>query len=224
MQMTKFTNLYLHFFFHKKFIFEQFQCNKALVAYCLGRTTTKNLNERRGNEAMNIKLLALAVASATLLTACGGAEDGDNGRTGETGPQGVAGAAGQDGANGQNGADGQDLTAVPMLTRLATTPEKAELTGMYKTDNGEMFFNIQHPSSSLPGDEGLAAVGAWVGVDLDNLDPRLESIAVPTPGSADAQTTKVVTGSFQVLGREGETYSGDLPFGLGNIVTADGTA
>lgn len=195
---------------------------------------------------MNIKLLALAVASATLLTACGAGEDGDNGRTGEAGPQGIAGAAGsdgqngQDGADGQNGADGQDgkdgangangtngangSNALPVLTRLATTPEGAELTGMFKTDNGEMFFNIQHPSSSLPGDEGLAAVGAWVGVDLDNLDPSLTSLTVPTPGSADAQTTKVVTGSFQVLGREGETYSGDLPFGLGNIVTADGTA
>ena len=94
---------------------------------------------------------------------------------------------------------------------------------MFNTDAGDFFFNIQHPSTSLPGDEGKAALGAWVGVDIDNIDPRTESISVPDPATADAETTRVVSGSYQVLGREGDTYSGDLPLGLGHIVAADGT-
>ncbi|MBD2860071.1 DUF839 domain-containing protein [Spongiibacter sp. KMU-158] len=95
---------------------------------------------------------------------------------------------------------------------------------MYVTDNGEMFFNIQHPSSSLPGDEAKAAVGAWTGVDVDSIDPRQESITVPDHTSADAQTTRVVSGSYQVLGRSGDTFTGALPFGFGNITTGDESA
>jgi secreted PhoX family phosphatase len=151
-------------------------------------------------------------------------EDGTHGQDGEDGADGEDGQPGQDGSDGSPGADGQDLTAPPRLIRLATTPLGAELTGMEKTANGEFFFNIQHPSSSLPGDEALAAVGAWVGVDVDALDPHMASLPVPDPASADAQTTSVVAGDYQVLGREGNTYSGALPFGLGNIVAASGTA
>mgnify|MGYP007000426765 CR=1 len=69
------------------------------------------------------------------------------------GTDGTNGTNGTDGTNGTNGSNGQDLTAAPKLIRLATTPLGSELTGMYHTDNGEFFFNIQHPSSSLPGDE-----------------------------------------------------------------------
>lgn len=166
---------------------------------------------------MNKKLLAAAIASAFLITACGG-EDGKDGKDG------TAGTNGTNGTDGTNGSNGQDLTAAPKLIRLATTPLGSELTGMYHTDNGEFFFNIQHPSSSLPGDENKAAVGAWVGVDIDNLDPQMESITVPDPASADAQTTRVVSGSYQVLGREGDTFTGALAFGLGAIVNAAGTA
>ena len=163
---------------------------------------------------MDIKKLALAIATASLLAACGG-EDGNNGSNGTDGTSGVDGTNGADGANGS---DGQDLTAAPKMIRLATTPEGSELTGMFKTDNGEFFFNIQHPESSLPNNEGLAAVGAWVGVDVDTLDPRMESVAVPEAGSAEAQTTQVALGEYQVLGREGDTYAGALAFGLGGIV------
>ena len=119
---------------------------------------------------MDIKKLALAIATASLLAACGG-EDGNNGSNG------ADGADGTNGVDGTNGTDGQDLTAAPKMIRLATTPEGSELTGMFKTDNGEFFFNIQHPESSLPDSEGLAAVGAWVGVDVDTLDPMMESVA-----------------------------------------------
>ncbi len=160
---------------------------------------------------MTQKTLASAIAMAILLSACGG----DDGKDGSQGPQ---------GEQGQQGEAGQDLSAAPKLIRLATTPLGSELTGMYKTDNGEFFFNIQHPASSLPASENLAAVGAWTGVDVDKLDPRMNGVAVPASDSAEAQTTQVAVGNYQVLGREGDTYSGDLPFGLGNIVNAAGDA
>jgi secreted PhoX family phosphatase len=150
--------------------------------------------------------------------------DGENGADGANGTDGTDGVDGEDGQNGQAGQDGQDLSAAPKLIRLATTPLGAELTGMEKSDNGDFFFNIQHPASSLPGDEGKAAVGAWVGLDIDAIDPRIEPLAVPDPASVAAQTTQVAEGAYQVLGREGATYAGALTFGLGNIVNAAGSA
>ena len=156
--------------------------------------------------AFSRSIMSIAVASALVLTGC--ADDGS------TGPQGPTGAQGPTGDNGN------DLTAVKKLTRIATVPTGAEVTGMYKTDNGELFFNVQHPSDDLPAPENNAAVGVITGLDFDNLDPRLESIAVPTPGSAEAQTTQVVAGSYQVLGRADDTLGGAVPFGLGGIINA----
>lgn len=186
----------------------------------------------------NKKILAVLISSTFFLTACGG-DDGKDGATGPQGPAGPSGAqgpAGADGAtgpqgpagtngnNGTNGTDGEDLTAAPKLIRLATTPAGSELTGMFKTDNGEFFFNIQHPSDTLPGDESKAAVGAWVGVDVDTISTKMTPVAVPTPGTPDAQTTKTAAGSYQVLGRAGDTFAGALPFGFGNITNPAGSA
>ncbi|AFU97265.1 PhoX family protein [Simiduia agarivorans] len=153
-------------------------------------------------------LLALAIATA--LTACGG-DDGSNGINGTNG------------ANGADGADGQDLVAAPSLIRLATLPIGSEVTGLYKTDNGELFFNVQHPSDTLAAPENLAAVGVVEGMDLDRLDKRLADVAVPADGSAEANTTQLAIGSYKVLGRAGDTYQGALPFGLGSIVNGANT-
>lgn len=154
---------------------------------------------------MNKKLLAVAIVSAFLMTACG--SDDDTPETSNPAEQ-----------------DQVDLSSGPKLIRLATTPLGSELTGMYKTDNGEFFFNIQHPASSLPGDESKAAVGAWVGVDINKLDPNMTPVSVPDPASDAAKTTQVASGFYQVLGREGETFTGALGFGLGAIVNAAGNA
>jgi hypothetical protein len=181
---------------------------------------------------MNMKktLLALSISLATTaLTGC--FLDGDDGRNGINGDDGVDGASGSNGAPGANGApgsngtdgsDGNDLTVAPKLIRLVTTPLGSELTGMFKTANGEYFFNIQHPTSSLPNNEGKAAVGAWNGIDMDNIDPRMTSLSVPLSTSDDAKTTRVALGSYQALGREGELVGPDMPFGLGYIVDGSG--
>lgn len=154
------------------------------------------------------KSIAVAVLTALLLASC--ADDGQDG---------------VDGANGSNGApgtDGQDLNPVAKLTRLATVPLGAEITGLFKTDNGEMFFNVQHPSDSLPAPENNAAVGIWKGLDLDSLNPRIADLSVPAT-TAEKQMVRVVGGEYQVLGRAGDTYGGALAFGLGAIVKADGS-
>ncbi|EAT11180.1 DUF839 domain-containing protein [Bermanella marisrubri] len=115
---------------------------------------------------------------------------------------------------------GSDDDASNNPKRLATLPLGSELTGMFVSDSGDFFFNVQHPSNSLPGDESKAAVGVWVGVDMNNLDKDLELKNVPELDSAEAKTTVVAKGEYQVLGREGDNFSGDLPFGLGNITNA----
>lgn len=155
----------------------------------------------------NVRAITLAVGSALLIASC--ADDG------ATGPQGPQGDAGQ---------DGQDLTAPPRLIRVATVPTGAEVTGMYKTDNGELFFNVQHPADSLPSPENLAAVGVVTGLDIDSLDPKAESVPVPTSGSAEAQTTQVIAGAYQVLSRAEDTFAGALPFGMGGIINASNDA
>lgn len=146
------------------------------------------------------KLLAVAIASAALLTACGGDSDSDT-------P--VAAAPAPTPAS---------------LTRLVTIPLGAELTGMEKTANGELFFNIQHPSLALPPEETKAAVGALVGVDFNNLPKEITPVPVPDPTSAAAKTTQVAMGNYQVLGREGDDFAGGLPYGLGAIPNAANSA
>lgn len=157
--------------------------------------------------------IGIAVIAAMGLVAC--VDDGKDGSNGINGAN---------GANGANGTDGRDLTAVAKLTRLATLPLGAEVTGLFKTDNGELFFNVQHPSDSLPAPENNAAVGIWTGLDLDNIDARLSSISVPAANSAEQNQVRVAVGQYQVLGRAGDTYAGALPFGLGGVVNKAGSA
>ena len=145
---------------------------------------------------MNKKLLATAIAASFVLVGCNDDDDDNNTDT------------------------ALDLTKGSELIRLATTPLGAELTGMFTNKTGDFFFNIQHPSTSLAGDEAMAAVGVWTGIDIQKLDPEMESMAAPALGSADAETTKVATGTYQVLGRQGDAISG-LAFPLGDIVSGD---
>lgn len=153
------------------------------------------------NMMINKKLLSAAIASATLLSACGGSESDD-----------------------EPTVLNPETSSPSTLTRIATTPLGAELTGIMKTDNGELFFNIQHPSQTLPLEESKAAIGAWIGVDFNNLPSSIEAVPVPDPTSAAAKTTQVALGSYQVLGREGDDYAGGLPFGLGAIPNAANSA
>ena len=165
---------------------------------------------KRCNQKMvPVALTALALA----LAAC----KGDDGSVGPAGADGAQGPSGVQGPAGPAGTDGQDLTKAPKLARLATVPKGAEITGLYKTDNGEVFFNVQHPSDTLPAPENDAAVGVIENLDFDTLDPRLVEVAAPDSSTSESQTVQVADGSYRVLGRAGDTYAGGLPFGLGAI-------
>jgi len=142
--------------------------------------------------------LAIAIAATSLLAACGGDSDNDN-----------------------NPSNGGEQSATLPLTRLATIPLGAELTGLEVTEEGDAFFNIQHPADSLPDAENKAAIGAWVDANINELPAGITPITVPDPTSSDAETTRMALGSYQVLGREGYNYRGDLPFGLGHITVLD---
>ena len=100
-------------------------------------------------------------------------------------------------------------------------PLGAEITGIYKTDNGDLFFNVQHPDDTLPAPENNAAVGAWTGVDFDNLDPRLTGVSVPASDSPEAKTVQVAAGRYQAIGRRRYVWRA-ASFGLAGIVSADG--
>lgn len=144
-------------------------------------------------------LIAAAVAMA--LTAC----DGDDGAQGATGPKGEQGTAGQDGTNGTNGQDGVDGTdgtsgkdgvdgtdgtdgtdgrdgsySVPGLVRIATVPAGAEVTGLFLSQGGDLFFNVQHPNDTNTETDNFnntpfntGTVGVLTGVNFNNLPSNI---------------------------------------------------
>jgi len=167
-------------------------------------------------------LLALMIAATAGLSAC----SGDDGQDGTNGAAGADGAAGTDGVNGE---DGREAIGTPSegLVRLATVPAGAEVTGAFVTEDGDLFFNAQHPADSntetddngVPYDRGT--VGVIEGINFNNLPDFLVSSPVPS-SDLERQTVQVAYGSYKVLGQQGDTYGGMLPNGLGNIYNLAG--
>jgi len=183
---------------------------------------------------------AIMLASLGLLTACG--SDGDNGTAGRNGvdgtngidgapgANGAPGADGSDGANGSDGKDGADAGLMTAgLTRLATVPAGAEVTGAFLTEDGDLFFNLQHPSSAneIADADGVVmntgTVGVLKGVNVNNLPKNLISSPVPQ-SDEERQTVVTAYGEYQVLAQTGDTFGGGLPNGIGVIYDKDGTA
>jgi secreted PhoX family phosphatase len=165
----------------------------------------KMLNVRKTKVAT---LLAVILGSS-ILTACGG-DDGKNGTNGVNGISAI---------NGTNGIDGKDLTTPAKLTRLATVPVGAEITGMFLTENDDLFFNVQHPSD-LSGNDTPAKVGVVTGFDWSTLDPLKAGLTVPTT-DAEKLEVRLIAGDYQVIGKAGDTFNNQLPHGLGSITTSD---
>jgi secreted PhoX family phosphatase len=171
-----------------------------------------NLRKRK------IAALITVILGTSMLTACGG-DNGTDGVNGSSGTNGIAGSNGTNGVNGTDGTNGQNLTTAAKLTRLATVPVGAEITGMFLTDNDELFFNVQHPSDLL-GNETPAQVGVVTGFDWSTLDPMTESLSAPTTDT-EKLAVRLVAGNYQVLGQAGDTFNNQLPHGLGSINTSD---
>lgn len=128
---------------------------------------------------------------------------------------------GDDGTNGIDGTNGQNLITAAKLTRIATVPVGAEITGLFLTDNDELFFNVQHPSD-LDGNETAAKVGVVTGFDWSTLNPLITSLTVPAT-DAEKLAVRIVAGDYQVIGSAGDTFNNQLPYGLGAITTSDGS-
>ena len=148
------------------------------------------------------------------------------GKTGPKGDQGITGPSGpkgDQGISGPKGDNGKDLNSAPKLVRLASVPLGAEITGLYKTDNGDVFMNVQHADAqpNATDENDTAQVGVIEGIDFDTLSDNPESLDAP---STEDNKLKVLVagGTYRVLGDEDETFSGATPFGLGAIVNAAG--
>lgn len=163
-------------------------------------------------EHKKIKMSALALSVLLALTAC---SDGDDGAQG---PTGAAGQNGTDGVDGTNGSDG----SAGKLTRLATVPTGAEVTGIFLSQEGDLFFNAQHPSDSNTVTNAAGktfhtgTVGVLAGVNFNNLPETLVDSPVPV-SDEERQTVMSAYGQYQILGQTGDTYNGKLAKGLGHI-------
>jgi secreted PhoX family phosphatase len=165
-----------------------------------------------------VAALLAVILGSSMLTACDG-DDGTNGVDGTNGINGVDGTNGINGTNGTDGSNGQNLTTPAKLTRIATVPVGAEITGMFLTDNDELFFNVQHPSD-LSGNDTAAQVGVVTGFDWSTLEPHTADLTVPVT-DAEKLEVRLVAGNYQVLGNAGDTFNNQLPHGLGSITTSD---
>jgi len=173
------------------------------------------------------KLSAVAVSLAIGLSAC----DGDDGIDGQSGAEGIQGIAGAEGADGTDGINGQ---SAPVLTRLATVPTGAEVTGAFLTEEGDLFFNVQHPSDANTLTEGVnnkafnkGTVGVLRGVNFNNLPKTIVNSPVPST-EEERQVVVSALGEYQIIGQTNDTFAdlGDkgLAAGLGvhyGIISGD---
>ncbi|MGO2291729.1 MAG: alkaline phosphatase PhoX [Pseudoalteromonas sp.] len=176
----------------------------------------------------------IAAAITLALTGC----DGDDGEQGQAGPVGEVGTPGVDGSNGTDGVDGADgsngvdgengvdgSNGGSGLTRLATVPAGAEVTGIFLSEMGDLFFNVQHPSDTNTATDNVnnkvinrGTVGVLRGINFNNLPKNIVSSPVPE-SDFERQVVISAVGEYQILGQTGDTYSelGDngLAGGLG---------
>ncbi|MER2492928.1 alkaline phosphatase PhoX [Catenovulum sediminis] len=180
------------------------------------------------------KAILASLFASTLMTACtieGDLEE-EQGPKGEQGEPGRDGIDGQDGADGQDGVDGQDgLPGVGSstigLTRFATVPLGAEVTGAYVTSEGDLFFNVQHPDDTNTTEDhngdviNRGTVGAVYGINVNKLPMSFASLPVAQT-QEEMESVRVAAGEYHVLGQNGDTFDGTLPNGLGVIMDIQG--
>lgn len=121
---------------------------------------------------------------------------------------------------GGHGRDHDRGEGGPTLTRFATTVAGAEFTGIFLTDDGQLFFNVQHPGEAAEDRYKPGAIGAVAGVDVTDLPSEFASVR-PPEGDRPATTVRTARGRYQLLARgRDETRDGRL---LGVPYTPDGT-
>jgi secreted PhoX family phosphatase len=150
----------------------------------------------------SFKLSAIALSLAIGLFAC----EGDDGTTGPIGN------VGDQGDNGAVGADGQSGRSVPLLTRLATVPRGAEVTGAFLSDAGDLFFNVQHPSDANSEEDSSGkvynrgTVGVLSGVNFNRLPSKIADSPIPET-EFERQTVMTALGEYQVIGQTNDVFA-----------------
>ena len=164
------------------------------------------------------KLSLIAGAVSVALIGC--SLDGEDGKNGKDGKDAVAPApiVGEDGKDGSAG----------KLTRLATVPLGAEVTGLFLSNEGDLFFNVQHPSDANTLQDDLnkkpfntGTVGVLSGLNFNKLPATLTEVSVPS-SDFEKQTVQSAYGQYQILGQTGDTYGEKLKKGLGHIYNLSG--
>ncbi len=103
------------------------------------------------------------------------------------------------------------------LNRFATTVAGAEITGVFVTQDGQLFFNVQHPSETAQERYQPGAIGAVAGVDMHRLPADFESVQPP---ESPAEYVTTAAGEYQILATSNdETESGQR---LGMPYSPDG--
>lgn len=105
-------------------------------------------------------------------------------------------------------------TNEPDLRRFGHVPLGAEVTGLFVTDAGDFFFNVQHPSDGNKPPFDQATVGVVTGFNIHEMPRDFTPLALPK--GAKKQTAQVAMGEYRILGRQGETMTG-LSHPLGSI-------
>lgn len=151
------------------------------------------------------KLSALAISLATGLSAC----SGDDGKNGTQGIQGIQGPSGIDG----NNAATVQVQETPVLTRLATVPTGAEVTGAFLSEEGDLFFNVQHPSDANTLTDGVnnkpynkGTVGVLRGVNFNDLPKTIVNSPVPST-QEERQVVISALGEYEIIGQTNDTFA-----------------
>ncbi|MBQ4838081.1 MULTISPECIES: alkaline phosphatase PhoX [Pseudoalteromonas] len=161
-------------------------------------------------------------------------KDGTNGINGENGVDGANGTDGADGEKGTDGVDGIDgvngadgINGGTGLVRIATVPRGSEVTGIFLTEQGDLFFNAQHPSDENTAVDSFnnrpfntGTVGVLTGVNFNKLPRNL--VDAPLHATEfEEQTVVTAIGQYQILGQSGDTFNdlgtNSLAGGLGVI-------
>ncbi|KTG30491.1 PhoX family protein [Haloferax profundi] len=89
----------------------------------------------------------------------------------------------------------------PSLRRLATNVTGAEFTGLFLSDDGHFFFNVQHPDHGNDPPFATGAVGVVTKYDMNSLPFDFESVSVPDDPSKSVETA---VGEYKVLANGGD--------------------
>lgn len=99
----------------------------------------------------------------------------------------------------------------PTLTRIATMPTGAEVTGLSTNGLGELFLNAQHPGGSNYMKEGK--IPAFIGY-VAGFDARtFKGASMPMPADGERGKVNVTGGTYVTFARAGETLGDGKVFG-----------